>query len=348
MVDLHKLTLELSEPLEIQMNALGRILVSHWSIGAAQKIADLLKKDIESTNEFVRAFIQRLGRIPGNGQSLHEKFETGTPIDSSEKLTESDLGAFSKAYVEKFRHQILSWVTYSEDSKDSADGKKKEGESDEDFFFRLIQTSVRKRQEQGNKLVERLGLSGATGRLFESYSKNQARIGALGVRIRDLSSSSTIVPNHHLDIPVIRDNPVHKTNELLEEQVLKLDVLSELLESQAEQAVLLNEQTELLLQDAAKSSAQTKSGIWVAVVGIALGAFLNGYSIYSSTVSEERTSSLFQNNLDQNEQSIQVQRDSLKKLEVIGRELENIRRYGATQNSETKPILDGTTGAGSK
>ena len=347
MVDLHKLTLELSEPLEVQTNGLGRILVSHWSIGAAQKIADLLKKDIASANEFVGAFIQRLGRIPGNGQSLHEQFESGTPIDSTEKLTETDLGVFSKAYVETFRHQILSWITYSEDGKDSDDGKKKEGESNEDFFYRLIKTSVIKQQEQENKLVERLGLSGATGRLFQNYSKNQARIGELGAKIRDLSSPSIIEPKHHPNIPVIPDNPVHKTNELLADQASKLDVLSELLESQAEQAVLLNEQTELLLQDAARSSAQTKVGIWVAAGGIALGALLSCYSIYSSTVSEEQSSSLLQNNLDQNEQSIQVQKEALEKLEIIGRELDNVRRDGATQDSETKSILDGAIDAGS-
>lgn len=340
MVDLHKLTLELSEPLEVQTNGLGRILVSHWSIGAVQKVADLLKNDIESPIEFVRAFIEKLAHIPGDGESLHEQFESGTSIDSSENLTETDLSVFSKKYVEKFRHQILSWVTYSEDGKDSADERKKENESDEDFFYRLIQTSVRKRQEQSNKLVERLGLSGATGKLFDSYRKNQARIGELGARIRDLSSSSIVEPEPFLKMPPIPENPVHKTNELLEDQALKFDLLRELLESQAEQAVLLNKQTELLLQDAAKSSAQTKVGIWVAAAGIVIGAFLSGYSIYSSTVSEEQSSSLFQNSLDQNEQSIQVQREVLKKLEMIERELENIRRDGATNGSEMKPMSD--------
>lgn len=325
MTDIHKLALKLSDPLEFWTDRLGRILVSHWSIGAVRKVSEVLKKDVESSDVFVKEFIKELGRFPGEGQTANEEYDSGNPIDSTEELTDSDLTRFAQDYIAKFRHQILSWVTYSEDGESAAETEKKEDESDKDFFYRLISKSVKKQQEQSKKLHESLGFFGASSGLFDQYSENQARIGALGAKIRHLSSAPVAEPQHHLNIPDIPENPVYRTNELLQEQAKKFDILRDLMESQAEQAVLLNDQTDLLLKDAARSSAQTKVGIWVAAVGIVLGSLMSGYSIYHSKVSGKQSFSLIERTIDQNEQSIKVQNETLEKLELIGTELKNIR-----------------------
>lgn len=334
MTDLHKLTLKLSDPLEFWTDRLGRILVSHWSIGAVGKVSEVLKKDIQSSEAFVKAFIRELGRFPGEGQTVSEEYNAGNPIDSTEELTDSDLTRFAQDYIAKFRHQILSWVTYSEDGEPAAEAEKKKGESDKDFFYRLISKSVTKQLEQSKKLHESLGFFGASSGLFDQYSENQARIGALGSKMRHLSSAPIVEPHHHLNLREMPENPVYRTNELLQEQAKKFDVLRDLLESQAEQAVLLNNQTDLLLKDAARSSAQTKVGIWVAAGGIVLGSLMSGYSIYDSKVSGEQLSSLSENTIAQNEQSIKVQKETLEKLEMIGAELENIRLEAAEENAD--------------
>lgn len=336
MADIWKLTLELSEPLEITTDGLGRILVSHWSIGAVQKIVKRFKTEFESSSDFIRAFIKELGRFPGNGQNLHEEFESGRPIDGAENLTEDDLSAFSRAYVEKFRHEILSWVTYSEDDTDPKEEEKKEGEPDKDFFCRLIETSVRRQQEKSKKLRESFGLIGATSGLFDHYSKNQARIGVLGAKIRDLQSASIAETPSRPFIHELPENPTYKTNELLESHARKLDLVKELLKTQAEQAVLLNEQTELLLQDAAKSSRQTKIGIWVAAIGILVGASISCYSVFQSATNDAETSILFQNNLDENTRSNEIQREFLRELRSIAVELKNFRQEGVANNDEVQ------------
>src|SRR5690606_40412809 len=73
---------------------------------------------------------------------------------------------------------------------------------------------------------------------------------------RDWSSDvcSSDLESLHTKPLELPPNPVHKTNQLLDVQLSQLESLSKLVEAQGEQAVILNEQTALLLRESVKSS----------------------------------------------------------------------------------------------
>ena len=91
-------------------------------------------------------------------------------------------------------------------------------------------------------------------------------------------------------MPDLPQNPVYETNELLKSQSAQLRGLSELLEAQGEQTVLLNDQTGLLIGQSNASSMQAKIGIWVAAAGIFLSTIVSGYAIYRDMESSEKSS----------------------------------------------------------
>ena len=125
----------------------------------------------------------------------------------------------------------------------------------------------------------------STKKVFEEFNKNQLKIGALGERIKEIQTPKiSFGKPEPLNIHPLKvaPNPILQTNILLESQSTQLEKISELIEAQAEQAVLLNEQTALLLSDSAESSKQAKIGVWIAVTGILLSAALSAYSIFST------------------------------------------------------------------
>ena len=287
-----KLILTMQDPLFVETEGLGEIALSHWSIKAMQEISKILEGEIEGPEDFVRQFIEKLGRIPSVDEKPAEKYEKGTPIQNVSSLTQEDLEKVANNYIAKYKNSILHWVSSEEGERDELALEKEEGESSLEYFLRMVSLSVEKSAEQSKKLFDKLTSFGTTKSVFEQFNKNQFKIGSIADRINDIQKTyafpSPIEPRT-LKIPDLPPNPVYETNNLLKSQTAQLRGLSELLEAQGEQTVLLNDQTGLLIGQSNASSRQAKIGIWVAAAGIFLSAIVSGYAIYRGMESSEES-----------------------------------------------------------
>ncbi len=290
---LKKLILTMQDPLFVETVGLGTIALSQWSVKATQDVSKILEGEIEGPADFVRQFIEKLGRMPSVDEKPAEKYENGIPIQDVNSLTQEDLEKVANSYIEKYRNSILHWVSSEEGERDEFALEREEGESPLVYFLRMVSLSVEKSAEQSKKLLEKLTSFGATKSVFEQFNKNQFKIGSITDRINDIQKTyafpSPIEPRT-LKIPELPPNPIYETNDLLKNQAIQLRGLSELLEAQGEQTVLLNDQTGLLIGQSNASSRQAKIGIWVAAAGIFLSAIVSGYSIYRGMESSEESS----------------------------------------------------------
>ena len=291
--NLKKLILTMQDPLFVETEGLGTIAISHWSVRATQEISKILEGEIAGPADFVRKFIEKLGRIPSADEKSAEKYENGTPIQDVSSLTQDDLELVANSYIAKFKNSILHWVSSEEGEREEFALEKKESESPLEYFLRIVSLSVEKSAEQSKKLFEKMASFGAAKSVFEQFNKNQFKLGSIADRINDIQKTyafpSAIEPRT-FEIPELPPNPVYETNDLLKSQTAQLRGLSELLEAQGEQAVLLNDQTGLLIGQSNKSSRQAKIGIWVAAAGIFLSTIVSGYAIYRGMESSEESS----------------------------------------------------------
>jgi hypothetical protein len=243
--------------------------------------------------DFVRKFIEKLGRTPSVDEKSAEKYENGTPIQDTSSLTQDDLELVANSYIAKYKNSILHWVSSEDGERDEFALEKEESESPLEYFLRILGLSVEKSAEQSKRLFEKMTSFGAAKSVFEQFNKNQFKIGSIADRINDIQKTyafpSAIEPRT-FEIPKPPPNPVFETNDLLKSQTAQLRGLSELLEAQGEQAVLLNDQTGLLIGQSNKSSRQAKIGIWVAAAGIFLSTIVSGYGIYRGMESSEESS----------------------------------------------------------
>ena len=291
--NLKKLILTMQDPLFVETEGLGTIALSHWSVKATQEISKILEGGIAGPADFVRQFIGKLGRMPSVDEESAEKYENGTSIQDVSSLTQDDLELVANSYVAKYKNSILHWVSSEEGERDEFALEKEESESPLEYFLRILRLSVEKSAEQSKKLFEKMTSFGAAKSVFEQFNKNQFKIGSIADRINDIQKThafpSAIEPRI-FEIPELPLNPVYETNDLLKSQTAQLRGLSELLEAQGEQAVLLNDQTGLLIGQSNKSSRQAKIGIWVAAAGIFLNTLVSGYVIYRGMESSEESS----------------------------------------------------------
>jgi len=283
----------MQDPLFVETEGLGTIVLSHWSVKATQDTSKILEGEIEGPADFVRQFIEQLGRMPSVDEKPAEKYENGIPLQNVSNLTQEDLEKVANSYIAKYKNSILHWVSSEEGERDEFSLEREEDESPLEYFLRMVSLSIEKSAEQSKKLLEKLTSFGATKSIFEQFNKNQFKIGSITDRINDIQKTyafpSPIEPRA-LKIAELPQNPVYETNNLLKNQAAQLRGLSEILEAQGEQTVLLNDQTGLLIGQSNASSRQTKIGIWVAAAGVFLSAIVSGYAIYRGMESSEESS----------------------------------------------------------
>lgn len=291
--NLKKLIFTMQDPLFVETEGLGTIVLSHWSVRAMREISKILEGELSGSADFARQFIEKLGRTPSFDEKSAEKYENGTPIQDVASLTQKDLELVANSYIAKYKNSILHWVSSEEGERDEFALEKEESESPLEYFLRIVRLSVERSAEQSRKLFEKMASFGAAKSVIEQFNKNQFKIGSIADRINDIQKTyafpSAIEPMV-FEMPEVPPNPVHETNDLLKSQAAQLRGLSELLAAQGEQAVLLNDQTGLLIGQSNESSRQAKIGIWVAAAGIFISTIVSGYAIYRGIESSEESS----------------------------------------------------------
>jgi len=283
----------MQDPLFVETEGLGTIAFCHWSVGATQKISKVLEEGVEGPEDFTRKFVAKIGRLPSVDGKSAEKYEKGVQIEDVGNLTHEDLVKVASSYLSKYKNSILHWVSSEDGEQGELAIRKEESETDLEYFLRVLRLSVDKSAEQSRRLLEKMTSFGATKSLFERFNENQFKIGSIADRINDIQKSyalPSLIETKKFEIPDLPRNPVYETNELLNRQTVQLRGLSELLEAQGEQAVLLNSQTGLLIGQSNESSRQAKIGIWVAAAGVFLSTIVSGYAIYRGIKSSEESS----------------------------------------------------------
>ncbi len=91
----------MQDPLFVETEGLGTIALSHWNVKATQDISKILEGEIRGPADFVRQFIEKLGRIPSVDEKPAEKYENGTPIQDVSSLTQENLEQAANSYIKK-------------------------------------------------------------------------------------------------------------------------------------------------------------------------------------------------------------------------------------------------------
>lgn len=320
-----KFVLTIPDPLSIETEGLGRILVSNWTVGAISNTSKIIERNTFTPKEFITAFVGKLARIPSDDEQIKDQYEKGIEISNPEALTDNDREKIAREYINKWKNHILYWVAYEDVDRSNLNLEKGKQESDSEYFFRIIKISVEKSEEQSRKMFEKYNYFGSSKGFLEEFIKNQQKLGAISEKIKGIQKPafriSSIEPLH-TRAPELPPNPVHKTNQLLDDQISQLESLSKLVEAQGEQAVILNEQTELLLRESASSSVQAKIGVWVAAIGIIINTSLNAYSIHKTTDSEKASTEL----VTAHNERINNQKEALAIAEMIRSDLIEVKK----------------------
>jgi len=276
-----KFVLKIPDPIEINTTGAGRILFTHWTVGAIQNVSEILSRKAESPAAFVREFASKLGRVPSpEKESLREQYDHGAKFVAQNQLTDDDIELIASEYLGRLQDEMLYWRSSGkEEVTESLDRKKDEKSSE--YFLRITTLCVKKEEERARELFKKFNFLGASSELFESLKRNQVQLGLVSQRIKQIASIPTLpaFESHTFEVPAIPTNPTYESNRLLGSQLEELRTLIQLIQAQSEQAELLNNKTELLLSAAAQSGKQTKIGIWVAALGIILSAGLGMYSL---------------------------------------------------------------------
>lgn len=338
-----KFVLTIPDPLSIETEGLGRILVSNWTVEAISNTSKIIERNTLTPKEFIKAFIGKLARIPSGDEKIKDQYEKGIEISNSEALTDNDREKIAREYINAWKNQILYWVAYEDEDKSNLNLEKGKQESDSEYFFRIIKISVEKSEELSRKMFEKYNYFGSNKGFIEEFTKNQQKLGVISEKIKGIQKSAFKIPNIEslhtkpLELP---PNPVHKTNQLLDVQLSQLESLSKLVEAQGEQAVILNEQTALLLRESVKSSVQAKIGVWIAAVGILIGASLNACSIYRTTDSRKDSteiSKILVTNI--HKETINNQKEALAIAEMIKSDLTEVKKSINVSSENTAKAL---------
>lgn len=292
---LKKFILKMQTPLFLETEGLGTIALCPWNSRTTHEILRVLEKEVKNPKDFLRNFVATLGRISFSGEKTAEMYENGIPIEDASSLTHDDLEKIASSYIEKYKNSILHWVSSEEGERDELVFNKEEDESTLEYFLRIIRLSVEKSAEKSKRLLEEMTTLASSKSVFEKFSENQFKIGSIADHINDIQNTyafPSALELREFEVPDFPPNPVYETNELLNRQSAQLRGLSELLAAQGEQAVLLNDQTGLLIGQSNESTRQAKTGIWVAAAGVFLSTIVSGYAIYRGMDSSSESSRL--------------------------------------------------------
>jgi hypothetical protein len=309
------LVLKLPNPIEIEVDTLGKILLENWNVSAmmsAEKITSLKEGD---SRTFMEEFVYELGRkYDTKIKNKKEAYKSGERLDSVKNLTDQELEYIAKAYIEKEIENLLPFISEDGEEKESlleinkSLREKIDNETYKDHLRRLANASLDSMKVQNKKLMDQF--SSIAKKWREPLLKNSFAINKLDSQISDIISIK-IPP-----IPKIQ-HPAQETNAHLSNVYAQLEKLTLLTEAEIEQARLLNEKTSSLLEASAESSEQAKRSIYIATFAIVISALLSLWSIietragnYSSGVSLDKliTETISNGN------NISSNNDELKKL----------------------------------
>jgi len=285
-------TLKLPTPIEIEVNSLGKMLFDNWHLSAmkaAREIKALKDGDIRT---FMEEFVFLLGRKHDlTIANKSEAYKLGEQIKNISDLTDEELEKIAKTYIDLEIANLIPYISNDEENKESLIERNKvlreqfENETSKEHLRRLVNASLEANRVQSKKLIDQY--SNIAKKWRDPLLKNSVALNNLGSQINDIVSIE--IPR----IPVIQ-NPIHETNAHLSNACAQLEKLTSLTEAEIEQARLLNEKSNLLLnasaessEDAKKSIYQARESIRVATWAIVISAALSVWAIIETRSGNE-------------------------------------------------------------
>lgn len=263
----------------------------------------LLSESIRRMNEpdfdpkgWVRWLFSEMARWPSS-----ETFQDDDPIDG-ETLKPDEMEAVSDDLLEIFAEKLIQKQAYLLKTHGERDLERAVGQSACDF---LANAFLHHRTEEG-KQRERLFQS-VTKPLFAESTLDSIRrsidasshlqesiktYAEIGSTLDSTLASRMAMPRpHELMLPPIPKNPIHETNEILEELTTQLQDMRPLIAQGAELIRSMND-TALRMQadyieNAAKTAKQAKLAIWIAATGLVVSSIFS-YLSYADSKEADR------------------------------------------------------------
>ncbi len=341
---------------------LGEIEIGNCSFGAYQDLHDGLDDFSTIAPE---ALLKKL--ISTIGKKTTENSEK-TPISpvESENLTTKDLELFSIKFIEN-----NDWLYHDQENPEhetdpegttrikykKLDLPQKEDEPNTEYLYRLLCENDRRQTESFKKLLKPFSnMSSNISKLVKSNLGISQRLGrSIYNNENRLEIGTSYNPSYDLKNIKLPENPIHKTNDRLDQVISNIDSLRSLA---SDSALLIKSLNDTALNMAAefkesseRDSKHNKIMLFIAVVSLALSAlfsFLNYQDSKNKDMENGRFSNLL---IEQNEKldhnlnhlgsSLSQSVDSLLKEQlIISSNLSNLVEVNQKTKNASERIIE--------
>lgn len=251
--------------------------------------------DVKSL-DFVRWLLCEIARKPAEGCSEDEHAIEGFRLvpEQLRSVTDGDLEQFADKVIQKNRYLLTT--------HDSRDLEKAPDESFCDFLVRAFRHHATEEKAQWERMTESVSNSLFASATLKAMQRNIGLSDQLQDTIdkytRDLSAPVPSLAAKNLDVltsrmpePPIQRNPIHETNEMLENVVKQMADLRPMA-AQAAQLIRSMNDAALRMQadyieNAKTAGRQTRIAIWIAAVSLlvsAIGLAISSFFSYQSYV----------------------------------------------------------------
>ncbi|MDR4651212.1 MAG: hypothetical protein MRJ52_02245 [Nitrosomonas sp.] len=254
--------IKLKDPVEVNTDFAGPILLGHWNLSAMGKAEKMAKLKDGSAREFMEEFVTEFARKADDSiEDKHDAYERGAKLKNLESASDQDLEKIAQAYITSESNSMIPYVSEREEDYEVIKERNEklrvlmDGETHQEYLRRLVNASLEGFLVHSKKIAEQF--SSLTKKWQEPLLRNSMALKSLGMQIDDIRSIQAP------QIPVI-ENPIHETNARLNNVSGQLEKLTLLTDAEIKQAELLNDKTASLLEAAAESSNQAKKSIYIA------------------------------------------------------------------------------------
>lgn len=263
----------------LELNSLGRIrFASMRTEHFSESIRRINGPDFH-VKDLVRWLFGELAR-----RSENESYKDDDPIDG-EALKPEELAAVSDESLEKFAEKILQINGFLVKTHEGKDLERASNQSACDFLVDAIRHHQAEEQRQRQRLWESVTKPVFLESTLESIRRNLDTSSRLEESIKKFSEfdfaldparASRFEAVRPLSIPTIAKNPIHETNEILEDLARQIQDMRPLVAQGAELIRSMND-TALRMQsdyiaNAERTDQQTKTATKIAAAGLVVSA----------------------------------------------------------------------------
>lgn len=268
----------------LELKSLGRIRCLPLTTGLMSEAMKRINASDFRCEDFVRWLLGEMARWPGN-----ENFQDDDPIDG-DTLKPKEMAAVSVEDLNVFAEAVVRNNKLLTQTHEGKDLEKLEDQTACEFLvnvFRHYEAEGKKRWDLFSKSATQSLFANST---LDSIKRSLDASDQLQNSIEKYAGISSVFnselkaemanPRHlEVTLPPIPKNPIHETNQILEDLATQIQDMRPLIAQGAEFIRSMND-TALRMQadyigNAAKTERQTKLAIWIAVVSLVISSIFS-------------------------------------------------------------------------